>query len=89
MPNDKFIQHSDGSAALRMSDGAWIDYAPPGPSQMDRLMTNAASKAALEEWRKLRQSAPWYAPVLGAAIWVAVLGALVTVFLYGLWYLGS
>ena len=94
MADDKHIQHDDGSAALHTADGAWIDYAPPGPSPLERLAADAALKAdaeaALEEWRKSRPSAPWYAPVLGAAIWIAALGALVTVFLLGLkWYLGS
>ena len=89
MKVDTYIQHDDGSAAMHTADGAWIDYARPGPSQLDRLAADAEVGAALEEWRKSRRSAPWYAPVLGAAIWVAALGALVTVFLFGLkWYLG-
>ena len=84
------ILHDDGSAAMHTADGAWIDYARPGPSQLDRLAADAEVGAALEEWRKSRRSAPWYAPMLGAAIWVAVLGALLAVFLFGLkWYLGG
>ena len=94
MTDDTYIQHDDGSAALHTSDGAWIDFAPPGPSHLDRLAADAALKedaeAALEEWRKSRPTAPWYVPVLGAAIWVAALGALVAAFLFGLkWYLRS
>ena len=86
MTDDTYIQHDDGSAALHTSDGAWIDFAAPGPSQLDRLAANAA----LEELRKSSPAAPWYAPVLGVAIWVAALGALVAAFLFGLkWYLRS
>ena len=83
----RYIEHDDGSAALHTSDGAWIDFAPPGPSQLDRLAANAA----LEEWRKSsRPASPWYAPVLGVAIWIAALGALVAAFVFGLkWYLRS
>lgn len=89
MKVDTYIQHDDGSAAMHTADGAWIDYARPGPSQLDRLAADAEVGAALEEWRKSRPSAPWYAPVLGAVIWIAALGALVTVFMLGLkWHLG-
>ena len=84
------IRHDDGSMALHTAGGAWIDYASPEPSQLDHLAAEAEAKAALEELRMSRRSSPWYAPVLGAAIWVLALGALVTVFLIGLkWYLGS
>ena len=43
MTADKYIQNDDGSAAMHTADGAWIDYARPGPSQFDRL---AAAKPA-------------------------------------------
>ena len=78
------ILNDDGSAAMHTADGAWIDYAQPGPSQLDRLAADASAKAALEEWRKSRRSTPWYAPVLGAAVWIAVAAVLATVFLLGL-----
>ena len=78
------ILHDDGSAAMHTADGAWIDYAKPGPLQMDRLMADAAAGAALEEWQKARRSAPWYAPMLGSAVWIAVAAVLATVFLLGL-----
>lgn len=84
------ILNDNGSTAIHTADGAWIDYAPPGPSQLDRLAADAASESSLDEWRKTRRSASWYAPLLGAVIWIAVLGVLVTVFLFGLkWYLGN
>lgn len=86
---DRWIERDDGSAAMRTASGAWIDYARPGPSQLDRLAADAEVGAALEEWRKSRRSAPWWAPVVGAVVVLVALGGTVGLFLLALrWHLG-
>ena len=78
MSSDTFIRHDDdGSAALHTANGAWIDYAAPGPSQLERLSSSALRERVWRDaWRKAHP-APWYAPVLGALILLAVIAALV------------
>jgi len=77
---DTVIQHEDGSGAIHTKDGAWIDYAAPGPSQLDRLSADVtATKAWREAWRKTHP-APWYSPIIGALILIAVIAALVAIY---------